>query len=193
MSAQSGSTRPPRLPGGAPGGTDPHRARTPAPGGITDPAQEASTSALDALAWLLDDIVRIPGINLRIGLDALIGLVPGIGDSVGAALGSAILVGSVRHRVPVHVLARMGWNILFDVLLGLIPGVGDIADAAHRANRKNYVLLREVIENGQQVQAGTRGYLLRAGLFAAAMIAVLIAAAVFTVWMLAQGLHALVT
>lgn len=147
--------------------------------------------ALGSLAWLLDDLIRIPGVRVRVGLDAIIGLIPGVGDSIGAALSSVILVSSVRYRVPMHVLARMGWNILVDILLGLLPGVGDIADAVHRANRKNYRLLRDTIESGRQVDTDSRGYLLRAGAFVAVLIAVLIAAAVLALWLVLQVLHGL--
>lgn len=161
------------------------------PSGPGQPGGAADPQALGALAWLLDDVVRIPGTNARIGLDAVIGLVPGIGDSVGAALGSVILVGSVRHRVPMPVLLRMAWNILVDTVLGLLPGVGDVADALHRAHRKNYRLLRHTIESGQQVETDTKGYLIRAGLLVAAMIALLVALAVWTIWLLLQVVQAL--
>ncbi len=159
--------------------------------GRVDLRDAADPQALGALAWLLDDVIRIPGTNGRIGLDAVIGLVPGIGDSVGAALGSVILIGSVRHRVPMHILLAMAWNILVDTVLGLLPGVGDVADALHRAHRKNYRLLRHTIESGNQVDTDTRGYLLRAGLLVAALIAVLVAVAVWTIWLLLQVLQSL--
>ena len=175
--------------------------RDPAPGdrrsgstpltGTVRPGGEADPQVLGALAWLLDDVVRIPGSNARIGLDAVIGLVPGIGDSVGAALGSVILIGSVRHRVPMRVLLLMAWNILVDTVLGLLPGVGDVADALHRAHRKNYRLLRHSIESGQRVDTDTRGYVLRAGLLVAALIALLIAVAVWALWLVLQVVQAL--
>lgn len=159
--------------------------------GTVQPADSVDSQSLSALAWILDDLIRIPGINVRVGLDAMIGLVPGIGDSIGTALSSIILVSSVRYRVPMHVLLQMAWNILIDTVLGLVPGVGDVADAVHRANRKNYRLLRETVESGKQVDASSKGYVLRAGLLVAGIIAALVAATLFTLWVVFQGLGAL--
>lgn len=165
--------------------------RQPPISGRVQPAGAVDSQSLSALAWILDDLIRIPGINVRVGLDAMIGLVPGIGDSIGTALSSIILVSSVRYRVPMHVLLQMAWNILVDTLLGLVPGVGDVADAVHRANRKNYRLLRETVESGKTVDASAKGYVLRAGLLVAGIIAALIAATVLTLWVIFQGLTGL--
>lgn len=147
--------------------------------------------ALEGLAWILDDAIRIPGLNMRVGLDALIGLVPGFGDAAGTVLGSAVLVGAVRHRIPLRVLLVMAWNLLFDKLIGLIPFVGDAADAVHRANSKNYRLLRRTVEAGDTVDTDSRGYLIRAGLLVAVIILVLIAFSVFAIWLVWQALSAL--
>lgn len=142
--------------------------------------------ALEGLAWLLDDALRIPGLNVRIGVDALIGLVPGFGDAAGTVLGSAVMVGAVRHRVPMRVLLMMAWNLIFDAVLGLIPVVGDAADALHRAHSKNYRLLRRTVEAGDTVDTDTRGYLLRASLLVGAVILILIGFTVFAFWLLYQ-------
>lgn len=176
------------VPAGRPAGS---RAAEPALSGRVEPAGSVDSQSLSALAWLLDDLVRIPGLNVRIGLDAVIGLVPGIGDSIGTALSSVILVSSVRYRVPMHVLLQMAWNILVDTVLGLVPGVGDVADAVHRANRKNYRLLRETVESGKQVDTDSKGYVIRAGLLVAGVIAALVAATLVTLWVVFQGLGAL--
>lgn len=166
--------------------------RSPSLSGTVQPAGSVDTQSLGALAWLLDDLVRIPGLNVRVGLDAVIGLVPGIGDSIGTALSSVILVSSVRYRVPMNVLLRMALNILIDAVLGLVPGIGDVADAAHRANRKNYRLLRETVESGKQVDTDSKGYVIRAGLLVAGIIAALVAATLFTLWILVQGIQGII-
>ena len=93
------------------------------------------------LARVMDDLVTVPGTRFGVGLDAVIGLVPGIGDLLGSTLSGVVVFDAVRHRVPVPVLARMGWNLLLDAVLGLVPGIGDLLDVAHRANRKNLRLL----------------------------------------------------
>lgn len=97
------------------------------------------------LAVLMDDLVRVPGTRIGVGLDALIGLVPGLGDLVGAGVSATIMADAVRARVPVPVLARMAWNVLLDALLGLVPFAGDLVDVAHRANLRNYRLLERAV------------------------------------------------
>lgn len=110
----------------------------------------------------MDDLVRIPGTRRGIGLDAIIGLVPGIGDLAGSGISAAIMYAGVRARVPVVVLARMAWNLLLDAALGLVPLVGDVADVAHRANRRNYHLLEAAVAADPEPRPPTLGYLLAA-------------------------------
>jgi hypothetical protein len=97
------------------------------------------------LAMLLDDLVRIPGTKQGVGLDALLGLVPGFGDLVGSGISGAIMFDAVRARVPVRVLAQMAWNLLLDAALGLVPLVGDVVDLVHHANVRNYRLLEKAV------------------------------------------------
>lgn len=114
------------------------------------------------LAILMDDLVRIPGTRQGVGLDALIGLVPGVGDLVGSGLSGAIMFDAVRARVPIPVLALMAWNLLVDALLGLVPFAGDVLDVAHRANRRNYRLLERAVAANPDPGPPTVGYLLAA-------------------------------
>ena len=108
---------------------------------MSDRAREVDVTLSRQLARVMDDAVTVPGTRIGVGLDALIGLLPGIGDAVGSALSTVIVRDAVRARVPMTVLARMGLNLVIDALLGLVPGVGDLLDVAHRANRKNVRLL----------------------------------------------------
>ena len=110
----------------------------------------------------MDDLVRIPGTDRGVGLDALLGLVPGVGDLVGSGISGAIMVDAVRARVPVPVLARMAWNLLLDALLGLVPLAGDLLDVAHRANRRNYRLLEHAVTANPNPDPPTAGYLMAA-------------------------------
>lgn len=96
---------------------------------------------LEHMAWLLDNSFRIPGTSIRMGLDSLIGLIPGIGDTTGGILSSYIIWQAARMGVPRVVLMRMGINVVFETLLGAIPIVGDIFDIAFKANQKNVQLL----------------------------------------------------
>lgn len=99
------------------------------------------TAAIRRLAHLLDDAVRIPGTNIRIGLDPLIGLVPGIGDFAGTVLSGYIVLAAARLGVPRRMLARMLVNLGIDAILGSVPLLGDLFDIAWRANGRNLALI----------------------------------------------------
>lgn len=134
------------------------------------------------LAWLTDDLVRVPGTGFGVGFDAVIGLVPGIGDVLGTGLSGVLMVDAVRHRVPLPVLTRMGGNLLLDAALGLFPVIGDAADVAHRANRKNYRLLEDAVAAGRRVDTDVPGYLVRATAIVVGSVATSLAVAGFVVW-----------
>src|ERR671915_1666841 len=72
--------------------------------------------SLERLGWLMDDLIRIPGLNWRIGLDALVGLIPGFGDTASSLVSFYILASAVRYRVPKITLLRMGMNLGIDYL-----------------------------------------------------------------------------
>lgn len=86
--------------------------------------------------------MRVPGTRWRIGLDPLLGLVPGLGDATTAVFAVALLGTSVRYGVPALIIVRMGLNIGFDLLMGLIPVVGDLSDAIFKSNARNLRLLQ---------------------------------------------------
>ena len=93
------------------------------------------------LAKLLDNSISIPGTRWKFGLDAIIGLVPVIGDVMGAILSGYIVLEAARSEVPPFTLARMLVNVGIDALVGSIPGAGDLFDAVWKANIKNVALL----------------------------------------------------
>ncbi len=162
----------------------------------TDPAPVLEPTAIIAdgrpgpsrtsrrLAWLLDDLVRIPGTNLGLGLDALIGLIPGVGDASTTTVGGVILLDAVRNRVPLPVLARMGLNLGVDALLGLVPGLGDFLDFAHRANRKNVRLLQQTLDDRQRTRQGSVVYLTVALALVVGTLALLVAVLLWSLWLL---------
>lgn len=101
---------------------------------------------LDALASFMDSAIVVPGTNIRFGADALIGLIPGIGDAVTAGVSCLIILEARRMGAPGHVVARMIGNVAIDGLVGAIPLFGDIFDVAFRANLRNMRLLRKHFE-----------------------------------------------
>jgi hypothetical protein len=99
--------------------------------------------SLDQLSLWMDGLFRIPGIGWRFGLDALVGLIPGVGDLATTGVSLYILASAVRYRVPKVTLLRMGLNIGVDYVLGSLPVVGDVFDAWWKSNQKNVALLKE--------------------------------------------------
>lgn len=97
--------------------------------------------ALEQLARLLDEAIEIPGLRRRVGLDAITGLIPGVGDAIGAALSAWIIIGGLRHRVPARKIARMIVNVLLDLGLGAVPVLGDLFDAFFHQNTSNVTIL----------------------------------------------------
>lgn len=108
--------------------------------------RQASYERLNRLAYWMDERIAIPGTKWRIGLDALIGLVPGVGDVITSALSAYVISEARRLGAPRHLMWRMAWNIGLDTLLGSVPLVGDIFDVAWKANRKNVTLLMRHLE-----------------------------------------------
>ena len=98
---------------------------------------------LDNLAFYLDDLFRIPGVGWRFGLDAVIGLVPGVGDTLTSLASFYILLAGVRYGVPKITLLRMALNIGIDYVLGSIPIIGDALDFFWKSNDMNMKLIRE--------------------------------------------------
>ena len=105
------------------------------------PRKTPSDEHLDYIAALLDDMFRIPGTNIRFGLDALVGWVPGIGDALTGIASFLIIFASWRRGVALITLARMVANVLLETLIGAIPVVGDVFHIVWKANRRNYRLL----------------------------------------------------
>src|ERR1700732_934281 len=117
------------------------------------PLPLSSDEHLDYVAALLDDIFRIPGTQIRFGLDALIGWVPGIGDAMAAIASFLIVFAAWRRGVQGVTLVRMIANVVLETALGAIPIAGDIFHVFWKANRRNYRLL---IREREQPGANTR-------------------------------------
>ena len=108
-----------------------------------------SDEHLDYIAALLDDMFRIPGTQIRFGLDALIGWVPGIGDAVAGIASFLIVFASWRRGAKSITLVRMIANVLLETAIGAIPVAGDVFHVFWKANRRNYrLLMREKEQPG---------------------------------------------
>ena len=126
----------------------------------TSPEQQAAADQqqlqkkrqqLERLSRLLDDAFTIPGLNIKIGWDAIIGLIPVVGDVIGAVLSFYLILQATQLKLGAFNLFRMLINIGIELLLGLVPVLGDFFDVTWRANRKNYDLIERHIE--KQLQA----------------------------------------
>jgi hypothetical protein len=98
------------------------------------------------IAVFMDEFLRLPGTKFRIGLDPIIGLIPGLGDTASAFVSAFALISAVRSGIPKIVLARMALNILINELVGIVPGVGDAFSFWFKSNKRNYELLQRHIE-----------------------------------------------
>jgi len=108
-----------------------------------DEALPADLVALRRFAFLMDEAFVLPGTRIRVGIDALLGLIPGIGDVIGAALSTWIIAGALRHRVPPMVIARMVLNVAIDLIFGAVPVAGDLFDFMYEENMMNMRLLEK--------------------------------------------------
>jgi uncharacterized protein DUF4112 len=139
---------------------------------------------LKALAHLMDDAVPLPGTRFRIGLDALIGLIPGIGDVAGGVTTAYALVVAQRIGAPPSVLLRIVWNVVIDTVLGSIPFVGDVFDAGFRANRRNAELLERYALSPAKTRRSSKLFLMLMLL----LVFVLVAGGVYVSYLLVRAI-----
>jgi hypothetical protein len=118
--------------------------------------RDARVETVRVVAELMDDAIPIPGTSLRIGLDPILGLIPGIGDVLGAAVSTWILVAASRLGAPPSVLARMGVNVAVDAVFGLLPFAGDLFDVGWKANRRNARLLEGWLDQPVRTRRSSR-------------------------------------
>lgn len=114
---------------------------------LLPPEEKEKRATLDPLfkwiAIIMDDFLRVPGTKFRFGLDPIIGLLPGIGDTGSAFVSALALIAAARRGVPKILLARMSLNILINELVGIIPGLGDAFSFWFKSNARNYELLKK--------------------------------------------------
>lgn len=117
----------------------------PQPQLILNDDPKAALPAVRALANIMDRAVTIPGTKVTVGLDTLLGLLPGIGDTVSSLVGSYLILVAHRLGVPSAVLVRMVLNQGVDALIGLIPFAGDLIDIGYKSNVRNVNLLEQAL------------------------------------------------
>ena len=139
-----------------------------------------------AATRLLDDLVAVPGTTQRVGLDPIIGLIPGLGDVLGGAMSSYILFVAAQEGAPTSVLTRMLGNIALDSLVGVVPVLGDLFDVGVKANRRNVDLLERYLGSPKETKKASRGVVALILLAAVLLIVGVIAAGVWLIRLLSQ-------
>lgn len=147
---------------------------------------------LEALARWMDAAFRIPGLGFRFGLDAVLGLIPGVGDVTSSLASLYILNSAHRYNVPRITLVRMALNIVLDTTVGAFPLVGDLFDAYWKSNQRNVELLRRHLAAppaaARRLERSDRWFVI---VLIAGLIALMIAAAVAAYWILSWIVTAL--
>src|SRR6266550_4773642 len=152
---------------------------------LEQPARSITVDeSLERLAWLMDDLIRVPGLGWRFGLDALVGLIPGFGDTATSLASFYILASAVRYRVPKITLLRMGLNIGIDYVLGSLPLVGDLFDAWWKSNQMNIALLRKrATVSAAEAHSGKLSDWLFVGLIILFLVGLALAAAAVSIYL----------
>ena len=143
---------------------------------------------LDLLSRVLDTWFRVPGTNIRFGLDGIIGFIPGIGDFLAGLASCIIVVAAYARGVPMITVARMVANLAIEVVVGMVPVLGNLFDIGWRANRRNYALLERslAVKERQTWRDWMFMGLLAAGLILLAMLPFLL-----LLWLGGSLLHSL--
>lgn len=139
---------------------------------ITPDAYAPRLKRLRQFSKVLDNIITVPGTQVGIGLDPVIGLLPIGGDALGLILSFYIIIEAAQLGVPTATLGRMVMNVIVDSLVGAIPMLGDLFDFAWKANNYNIILLEESLKSPQQNQKADKSFILifTVGLFLLAIV-----------------------
>jgi len=147
---------------------------------------------LERLGWIMDDLFRVPVLGWRFGLDAIVGLIPGFGDTATSLVSFYILAAAVRYRVPKVTLLRMGLNIGIDYLGGSFPLVGDLFDAWWKSNQMNVDLLKKrAVVSDSEARQGRMSDWLFVGIIILGLIGLAIGSAAVSIYLLIQIAHLL--
>ena len=148
---------------------------------LTEPKQgDPRTATLRRLTWLLDDLIRLP-LGFRMGLDALIGLIPGLGDVAGGVAAAYGIFVAWRLSAPPVVLARMVLNVSLDTFLGIVPVLGDLWDIGFASNRRNLAILEHWLARPEHATRRSAFVLV---LFGVTLLVVLAGAVALSIWLM---------
>jgi hypothetical protein len=142
----------------------------------------ASLKRLKQISHVLDNAIALPG-NFRVGLDPILGLIPGGGDVLTGLMSVYIVFEGARMGLPAATLGRMGFNILLDTLSGTVPVLGDLFDVTWKANSQNVALLEKHLANPTPSRAADRIFAI--GVIVALLVLVLGMAAL-SLWVVSQ-------
>jgi hypothetical protein len=162
------------------------RDRFPAAGASGAPGR-AGSGASGAPDWaermvrFLDDGFTVPGTKFRVGFDAVLGLVPGVGDVVTTASSVALLWVAWKRDLPYPVMARMVGNLAIDAIVGAVPIVGDLFDVVFKANRRNLDLIEQHTGGRREVSRSGKAFLILLG---AAVLSILVASVLLSIVLL---------
>jgi len=159
---------------------------------VLPPEEQAKKSQLEPLfkwlAQIMDEFLRLPGTKFRFGLDPLIGLIPGIGDTASAIASAMTLIYAARCGLPKILLARMGMNILINEVVGIVPGIGDAFSFWFKSNSRNYDLLQRywTTESPQRRRARRSDWIFVAIILVA--LAIVVTAGIFVTFLVLREL-----
>ncbi|KAB1187432.1 DUF4112 domain-containing protein [Haloferax sp. MBLA0077] len=153
-----------------------------------DRIPEETLERLRTVSHYLDNAIEIPGTNYRIGLDPILGLIPGVGDTTASALSAYILVEAAMLGAPRATLARMFGNVIVDTVFGSLPVVGDVFDVAWKANARNVRLLEDRFGelSNEGVEADRRLVLAAVAIITVLLVGLGIAVTLGALWLLSQ-------
>ncbi|HEY2714235.1 MAG TPA: DUF4112 domain-containing protein [Chthoniobacterales bacterium] len=159
---------------------------------VLPPEEKGERRDLEALfrwlALIMDNLLRLPGTRFRFGLDPLIGLFPGLGDTGSAIISALALVAAARRGLPKILLVRMALNILINEAVGIIPIVGDAFSFWFKSNARNYELLKR---HTAAPRRSTTGDWVFVWLVLAALALILIVSLAVSFWLISAILHLL--
>ena len=155
---------------------------------VLPPEEKEKRSELEPLfrwlALIMDNFLRLPGTQFRFGLDPLMGLLPGLGDTGSAIISAMALIAAARRGLPKILLARMSLNILINEAIGIIPLVGDAFSFWFKSNARNYELLKR---HTAGTRRSTSGDWIFVALVLALLFVIVIISLAVSLWLLAQA------